>query len=113
MWHGHLVSLVEDQYLVGTMIDQVNERFEFAANPMVLDLKECDWFEQRWPGHFATKNLALVPGLTIHYEKFHCHNGWKSVTHFRPGREKEDYQPIDRKESMVVIRQEFVRDERP
>ena len=65
MWYGHLVSLVEDRYLVDTTFDQVNEDEYFKlknAEPLVLDLGQTKWFatDVKWPNW--TGNLPIFPG---------------------------------------------------
>jgi hypothetical protein len=40
-WRGHLVSLVEDQYLIDTTLDQINRRgFCTVAKPVVIYLPD-------------------------------------------------------------------------
>lgn len=89
-WKGHLVSLVEDQYLIDTTLDQINSRrFCTVAKPVVIYLPDTNWWDQRWPEYHRTGRLSLFPGFTVRYQKFHGQNGWKSAGDFRPGRRKE------------------------
>jgi len=49
-WKGHLVTLVEDIFLVDSTFDQVNlGRPDLRAQPLVLDLRQTKWFDQDPP----------------------------------------------------------------
>jgi hypothetical protein len=70
-WKGHLVSLVEDQYLVDTTLDQINRRrFCKVATPIVIYLPDTNWWDQRWPDYHCTGNLSLFPALPFGTRNF-------------------------------------------
>ncbi len=89
MWYGHLVSLVEDQYLVDTTLDQVRDTHSYlVTTPCVVYLPDTSW--DREPDYHCTGNLSLFPtGVTVRYTKFRRQNGWQSAGDFRPGRRKQ------------------------
>jgi len=44
-WHGHLVSLVDHEYLIDTTLDQANDTEpKLRAEPVVIHLPTTDWF---------------------------------------------------------------------
>jgi hypothetical protein len=87
-WKGHLVSLVEDQYLIDTTLDQINRRGSCkVGKPVVIYLPDTEWWEERPFSRDLrlTGVLPLLPGLSVRYSKYHRQNGWKSAPDFRPG----------------------------
>jgi hypothetical protein len=88
-WKGHLVSLLEVQFLIDTTLDQINSPGSCTvAEPVVIYLPETEWWEQRLPDFHSTGNLPLSPGWSVRYEEFHRQSGWKSAPDFRPGMRK-------------------------
>jgi hypothetical protein len=109
MWYGHLVSLVEDRYLVDTTFDQVNEDEYFKlknAKPLVLDLRQTEWFAtdatRRCPNW--TGDLQIFPGSRVDYGKFHRQTGWKSAGDFRPRQRKEVVELLVKKAAPILKR---------
>jgi hypothetical protein len=91
MWKGHLVSLVEDRFLVDTTLDQVNDVHpHLGAVPCVIYLPDTEWGKpSHFPGYCWTGLLSLFPGATVRYSKIPRQNGWKHAGDFRPCRRKE------------------------
>ena len=107
MWYGHLVSLVEDRYLVDTTFDQVNEDEYFKlknAEPLVVDLRQTKWFatDVKWPNW--TGNLRIFPGSRVDYSKFRRQTGWKSAGDFRPRQRKEVVELLVKKAAPILKR---------
>lgn len=93
MWHGHLVSFVEECYLLDTTLDQAKVP---GVGSLVIDLCTTKWFDQcptyrdmPWTGL-----LRPWPGIQVRYTKFHRQNGWQHAGDFRPRRRQEIVQTL-------------------
>jgi hypothetical protein len=63
MWHGHLVSLVADEYLLDSTLDQVNGKNP-NAKPCVIYLPDTCWFErERFPAPKISTSTVRFRGV--------------------------------------------------
>jgi hypothetical protein len=91
MWKGHLVSLVEEKFLVDTTLDQVRDNHPgIIVEPCVIHLPDTEWFRSPCStrGYHWTV-LTLFPGSVVRYSSFPRQNGWKNAGDFRPCRRKK------------------------
>jgi hypothetical protein len=91
MWHGHLVSLVEDRYLLDSTLDQVQVP---GVGPLVIDLRKTKWFDPDalYRGLPWTAVLRPWPTARLSRRDTPCSTarvGWKHAGDFRPCRRKE------------------------
>jgi hypothetical protein len=92
-WYGHLVSLVEEKFLMDTTLDQMNDHHpEIGATPCVIYLPGTEWNNE--PGCWTGLLTMFGNGSTLRYSKFHRQNGWKSAGDFRPRRRREIVQSL-------------------
>ena len=91
MWRGHLASLVSDQYLIDTTLDQANTGRHLHVKPIVIDLRTTKWFDPDppWIGESWTGLLTPWPGVQVRYTRFPRQAGWKNAGDFRPRRRRE------------------------
>ena len=93
-WHGHLVSLVDNAYLIDTTLDQVNDTEpHLRAEPVVIHLPATDWFlcKDRMSYHYhRTGNLSIFrSGSTVRYAEHPRQNGFKYAGDFKACRRKD------------------------
>jgi hypothetical protein len=90
-WHGHLVSLVTERFLVDTTLDQARDNHRWLkTTPVAIDLRSTKWFHGQDLADHWTGNLALfADGVTVSYEKYRNQKGWQSAGDFRPRRRRE------------------------
>jgi len=94
-WLGHLVSLIENEYLMDTTLDQANDVYAYLqVAPVVIYLPHTRWYSDGAPipnpDYHCTGNLPLfASGSTVRYKKSHRQNGWKSAGDFQPCRRRE------------------------
>lgn len=77
-WFGHLVTLVNDLFLVDTTLTQVNDIHpHLAVTPCVIFLPET-WWPKTSPN--CTGNLAVFPSKSVvRYTKFRTQAGWEGA----------------------------------
>ena len=91
MWYGHLVSLVEDNFLLDSTLDQANKgNRRLNVKPLVIDLRATQWFDPNppWIGAPWTGLLTPWPGVQVRYTRFPRQTGWKNAGDFRPRRRR-------------------------
>ncbi len=85
-WSGHLVSLINDRYLMDTTLDQVD-----GGEPCVIDLRETEWFKPERPyAPGPWTGILDMLEVEIRYVQFRRQNGWKYAEDFRPSRRKAE-----------------------
>ena len=92
MWAGHLTTLIGNRYLLDSTTDQANKgNRHLGARPLVIDLRETEWFkpDPPWIGEPWTGLLSLWPGVQVRITRFSRQNGWKNAGHYQPRRRKE------------------------
>ena len=92
MWHGHLVGLIENRFILDSCLDQANTKNPWLeVTPLVVDLTATDWFKPDvCSDYHCTNNMTpFSSGALIRYTKFHRQIGWRSAGDFRPRRRKE------------------------
>jgi hypothetical protein len=86
-WQGHLVSLVENRYLIDTTLDQADRHLN--ARPVVIDLTRTTWFKPNLRSGQCTGLLRLWDGVLVRYSPAPRQVGWKHAGDFRPRRRRE------------------------
>jgi hypothetical protein len=92
MWHGHLVCLTANRFILDSCLDQVNiENPWLEVTPLVVDLTATDWFKPDvCPDYHCTNNMTpFSSGTLIRYTKVHRQTGWRSAGDFRPRQRRE------------------------
>src|SRR6266478_8795096 len=93
-WRGHLVTLVDNQYIVDTTLDQVNDTEpHLRAEPVVIHLPATDWFLCEDPKSYRyhrTGNLSVFNSSdsTARYAEYPRQNGFKCAGDFQACRRK-------------------------
>jgi hypothetical protein len=93
-WRGHLVTLVNNEYIVDTTLDQVNDSEpHLRADPVVVHLPATDWFLCEDPKSYRyhrTGNLSVFKSSDspVRYAEYPRQNGFKHAGDFRPNRRK-------------------------
>lgn len=94
-WHGHLVSLVDHEYLIDTTLDQANDTEpKLRAEPVVIHLPTTDWFLCEDPKSYRyhrTGNLSVFKwsDSTVRYAEHPRQNGFKYAGDFQACRRKD------------------------
>lgn len=90
-WNGHLVSIVENRYLIDTTLDQVNTDHPYlGATPIVIDLQATEWFQiSPRIGFPYTGLMRLFPDVLVRYQEYHNQKGFRSASDFRARKRRE------------------------
>jgi hypothetical protein len=104
-WGGHLVTIVEDRYLMDTTLDQANVDHPWlGATPIVIDLQTTEWFQ---PHRFIdlpfTGLLRLFPDVQVRYNEYRHQKGFHSAGDFKPARRRRVVEKL-----LLTTRAEFV-----
>jgi hypothetical protein len=93
-WRGHLVTLVDNQYIVDTTLDQVNDTEpHLRAEPVVIHLPATNWFlyeDSKSYRYHRTGNLSVFNSSdsTVRYSEYPRQNGFKYAGDFQACRRK-------------------------
>ncbi len=89
-WHGHLVSVINDRYLLDSTLDQANDTSpHLKAKPVVIDLTTTTWFEPDLRGGQCTGLLRLWDDVQIRYSPAWHQTGFRHAGDFRASRRRE------------------------